>query len=312
VSRRARTLAGLLTASLAAWIAPPALAEPGGASAEVVFKAPVRYGVIARSGQAGVQIVTAGEHLVDPQEPGRSLRVQQVDADGLLLHTAAGRRHRVAPGQAVPGLPGAVLARTAAVRRIQYRYRSVDRVAHPDPVLASLHDGVAVLEVEVPERPVLPAAALRPPEAEASAAPAVLDAPLLSRVRVDEVSPQTYEVPRADVQAVLENTGRVLANLRPLVLPTFSLQAGVELRINSTASDGVLGEQGFTVSSPKLAERAGIQVGDRILRVNGTPVDGMPSLYRIYQALRNDAALQTIQVELERAGTPMTKVYRVR
>lgn len=305
--------AGLFAAGLALWMAHPALADPRvGGSAEVVFAAPVRYGLIARSGQEGTRIVAAGEHLFDPREPGRSVRIQQVEAAGLLLQTPAGARHRVVPGQAIPGVPGAVLDRIVAIRRIQYRYRSVDRVTRADPVLASLHDGLAVLEVQVPERPVLPVSALRPTDAEPSAPRAMLDGPLLSRVRVDEVSPETYEVQRADLQAVLENTGRVLADLRPFVLPTFSLQAGVELRINSTASDGVLGGQGFTVSSPKLAERAGIQVGDRILRVNGTPVDGLPSLYRIYQALRGDAALRSIEVELERGGTPVTKVYRVR
>jgi S1-C subfamily serine protease len=86
----------------------------------------------------------------------------------------------------------------------------------------------------------------------------------------------------------------------------------VEYHITSAASDGVLGRQGFTVWAPKLAARAGIEVGDTILSVNGIPVDGFPSLYRIYQQVRRTPALATVQVELERGGSRVTKTYRVR
>ena len=64
--------------------------------------------------------------------------------------------------------------------------------------------------------------------------------------------------------------------------------------------------------APKLAERAGIQLGDTILSVNGVPVDGFPSLFRIYQQLRRTPALATVQMEVERGGTRVTKTYRFR
>lgn len=44
----------------------------------------------------------------------------------------------------------------------------------------------------------------------------------------------------------------------------------------------------------QLAARAGIEVGDTILSVNGVPVDGFASLFRIYQQVRRSPALGTI------------------
>jgi S1-C subfamily serine protease len=66
------------------------------------------------------------------------------------------------------------------------------------------------------------------------------------------------------------------------------------------------------VTAPKLAERAGIEVGDIILSVNGRPVDGLASLYTIYRAIRHDSALTTVRMELERQGTRLTRTYRIR
>ena len=121
-----------------------------------------------------------------------------------------------------------------------------------------------------------------------------------------------YEVKGADVQALLEDAGRVLADLAPIVLPIPSFQTGLQYRITSAASNGVLSKQGFTVTAPKLAERAGIEVGDTILSVNGRPVNGFASLYAIFQAVRRDPALRTVQVELERRGSRLTQTYRIR
>lgn len=95
-------------------------------------------------------------------------------------------------------------------------------------------------------------------------------------------------------------------------MPTLSLQAELQYRITSAASDGVLSAKGFTVTAPKLAARAGLEVGDTILSVNGQPVDCFANLYRIFRAVRQDPGLGTVQVELERRGTRLTKSYRIR
>jgi S1-C subfamily serine protease len=131
-------------------------------------------------------------------------------------------------------------------------------------------------------------------------------------VRVREVAPGLYDVNAADVQAALEDTGRVVAEVWPAVQPSLSLQAGLQYRITSAASDGVLTAQGYTVTAPKLAERFGIQAGDTIVRVNGQAVDGFASLYGIFRAVQSDPTLSAVRVELDRGGTRLTKTYRIR
>jgi membrane-associated protease RseP (regulator of RpoE activity) len=197
------------------------------------------------------------------------------------------------------------------------QYRAVERITHADPVLLSLDGTRAVLEVEVVRSHMPPtgiSANVGAPPDPLPVPPArlALDAGLLSHVRIQEVGRGLYEVKGADVQALLEDAGRVLADLAPIVLPIPSFQTGLQYRITSTASDGIISRQGFTVTAPKLAQRAGIETGDTILSVNGRPVNGFASLYTIYREVGRDPTLNTVQVELKRQGTRLTKTYRIR
>jgi hypothetical protein len=139
-----------------------------------------------------------------------------------------------------------------------------------------------------------------------------LDEDLLKNVEVQDLANGQYEVNKSDFLAVLENAGRVLAELRPFVLPSFSLARGFEYQVTSAASDGVLSPKGFTVWDAKMATRAGIEMGDTILNVNGRAVDGVASLYKIYQDLRENPTVARIEVQLERAGQRLLKVYQMR
>jgi len=289
------------------------------ARTEIRLPAPVRYALI-RQGPGGPQTVVAqGDLLFHPQDPARSWNVEEVTAGSLVLRQGPRGRPQALPvGSPLAGMPGWIFTGTALVEEVHYRYRVVDRTPHPDPILVTLQGARALLEVEIrPSQPAPPEGAPRvaaapPAPAPAPPARATLDGDMLEKLRIQETSPGLYEMPAAEVQAVLDNAGRVLADLAPLVLPHLSLQTGLTFQITSAAGDGVLSAQGFTVTAPKLAERAGIQVGDTILRVNGQPVDGVASLYRLFQAVRQDPALHTVQVELDRRGSRLTKTYRVR
>ena len=335
-ARRDRVLAALAVAILAAPVpaagAPPpgqeALVTLGEASAEIRFPAPVRYAVVLQEPEKIRRLYARGEILFHPRDPTRSLTVERVEAGAVTVRAGPRGSPQALPiGKPIPGFPGFTFIGTALLDQIRYRYKVVDRIQQPDPVVVVLEGSRAILEVEVVHRASAPAQAppsAMPPGAglgEGVAPPAgqptppgraTLDAELLDKVRVREVSPGLYEVPAADVQALMENAGRVLSDLAPVVLPTLSLQTGLQYRVTSAAADGVLTAQGFTVSAPKLAERAGLQAGDTVLSVNGQPVDGFASLYRIFQAARRDPALTTVQVELERKGTRLTKTYRIR
>lgn len=287
-------------------------------SAEVRFPTPSRHAIVAQQPGAVRALYGCGDVIPYPREPGRVLRVVRVEPNHLMVREgASGRPQVLRTGDAAPGFPGRIFSGTVLIDAVHYRYRRVERVVHVDPVLVTLEGSRAVLEVEVARRAGSTPLILSEGTDGSSAGPSLpkrttLDATLLTQARVRELASDRYEVQAADVQAVLENAGRVLAELGPGVLPTYSTTGGVQYRITSAASDGVLGRQGFTVTAPKLAERAGIEVGDTILSVNGVPVDGFGSLYQIYQQVRRNRATATVQVELERRGNRLTKTYRVR
>lgn len=295
-----------------------ALVILGEASTEIRFPAPVRYAVLLQVPGNLRRLYTRGDIVFHPQDPAQSLTVERVEAGAVLFREGPrGRVQSLKSGRPVPGFPGLTFTGTVMLDQLHYRYKAVDRIGRPEPVLVALEGSRAVLEVEVLRSPA--PAAPAPSEVATPSAPqptpparATLDAQLLDKVRVREIGPGLYEVNAADVQAALDNAGQVLADLWPAVQPSLSLQTGLQYRITSAAGDGVLTGKGFTLTAAKLAERAGLQVGDTILSVNGRPVDGFASLYGIFRAVRSDPALSTVQVELDRRGTRLTKIFRIR
>jgi hypothetical protein len=242
------------------------------------------------------------------------LTVDRIEASSMIIRAGRwGRAYPLRAGSAIPGIPGLTFTSTVLLEAVEYRYKVVDRIAHADPVLAALEGARGLLEIET-LRPSTTAASL-PPQGQVlpnSPPRAMLDEGLLEGVKVREVGRDVYEVPAAQVRPVLDDVGRVLMDLAPSVLPILSRKEGLQYQIKSAASDGVLTGQGFLVTSPKMAEQAGIQQGDRILSVNGMPVDSLGSLYGIYRQVQRDTALTTVQVDLERQGTHLTKTYRIR
>ncbi len=306
-----------------------ALVTLGASSAEVRFPTPLRHAILLRKPGEIRTVYARGDVLFHPKDATQSLTVERVEPAALVVRKGPrGRAQTLRIGSPLPGFPGLTFSGTVLLEELHYRYQAVDRPGHADPVLVVLEGARAVLQVEVPRTtslPAQPAPSPAPPggtRADEGTAPpsppptpperALLDGDLLEKVRVQETGPGLYDVNAGDVEAVLENTGRVLADLAPLVLPTLTLKTGLQYQITSAAGDGVLTGQGFTLTAPKLAARAGLQVGDTILSVNGQPVDGFGSLYRIFQAVRRDPTLRTVQVELERRGSRLTQTYRLR
>lgn len=66
------------------------------------------------------------------------------------------------------------------------------------------------------------------------------------------------------------------------------------------------------MTNPNLAGRAGIEVGDVILAINGQAVNSFADLFNLYlQAVRNPR-LSDVEVKLERRGQSVTNSYRIR
>jgi hypothetical protein len=275
---------------------------------------PTHYAIVLHEVGKIRTLHATGDTIFHPDDPTRSLRVVRVEPGTLQVRPGRwSRSQTLLAGSAIPGFPGLTFTRTVLLEAVEYRYKAVDRIVYTDPVLVSLEGSRGVLEVETLRSTT--AAASLPSQASVLPNPparATLDAGTLKQIRVREIGPNQYEVPTADVRPVLDNVGRVLIDLAPTVLPMLSRKEGLQYQITSAASDGILTNQGFVVTSPKMAGRAGIEVGDRILSVNGTPVDSLGSLYGIYRQAQRDPALSTVRVDLERRGAHLSKTYRIR
>jgi hypothetical protein len=247
------------------------------------------------------------------------VKIQQIERRRLRLRDASTQRVVwVGVGDLVPGLPDRRVTRMALLGGLDYQYRVRADSLDPEPRLLGIRGNRAALEVDVPEpKPIASVTPSHAPDAsgEAEQIPALhrkLDATLLGRVEVTRTGPNTYEVRGADLQEVLDHGGQVLAEAWPSVWPLVSLREGVSFQVRSPVADGVLGPGGFRVISPNLARRAGIEVGDVILSVNGQTVNNFLDLYRLYQEVRRDPKPSLIETRLERQGGPVTKTYRIR
>jgi membrane-associated protease RseP (regulator of RpoE activity) len=304
---------------------PPPRSEPGEVSnvnppmAEVTFPTPQRFLVVTEAGSQRQRLYGIGEVLTEAGEADHAVAIQRLEAKRVQLRDTRTRRVLwVAQGERIPGFTNRRITRIALLRGLDYQYVATASSLDAEPRVVAIRGERALLEVDVP--PPRPPVAVALPRATGAVGanhqvPPLdrkLDATLLGRVRVKETGPHAYEVSAADLREALEHGGQVLAEAWPTIWPLASLRDGVGLQLQSPVADGVLGPRGFRVTSPNLAQRAGIEVGDVILAVNGQAVNSFGDLYTLYQQVRRDSRLSVVEVSLERQGVQMTNTYRVR
>ncbi len=127
-----------------------------------------------------------------------------------------------------------------------------------------------------------------------------------------EVEADTWEFPGKEVKQLGNHMGPLLEETLRSATPTFTLAGGVGLRPDTSAGSGVLDKRGFSIDYMKLAGRTGLEVGDRILFVNGQPVNSAGGLFRIYRQLKSDASLSEVKVVINRNNQLRTLTYRLR
>jgi hypothetical protein len=288
-------------------------------SAEVAFETPRRFAAFLELSTKRQRLFGVGEILPDPKASGSEYQLKQIEEQRLQLGSPRGRKAIwVTVGDAVPGRPGWRLIGTPNLRTVEYRYVRTDGLLDPEPRVVDLQGDRARLEVDIPLT-----VSTTPPTGTTARAKSVPSLPspetarkfentLLGRVRVKPTAEDSYEINAADLNAALAAGRQLMAEAWPKVSPTVSPRQGVSLEIQSPIADGTLGPRGFHVTSPNLAERAGVQVGDLIVGVNGQPVNGFADVYRVYSQMQRDPNLSVIQLDLERQGQRVTKTYRIR
>ena len=251
---------------------------------------------------------------MDPADPSRTVKIQQIERKRLRLKDSQTQRIVwVAEGELVPGFPDRRFTRAASLTGADYRYVATVAPLDPEPRLLSIHGERAILEVDV--HPPQSLVAVPPRHGDSpSGAPSTVDAldrkpdvTPFERVRVTETAPDTYEVSSAELKDALDHGGRLLAQQWPRVQPLLSIRDGISLQVKSPVADGVLSPRGFQVTSPNLAGRAGIEVGDVILAIDGQAVSSFADLYYLYRKAVRNPRLSEVEVRLARRGVPVTK-----
>ena len=288
-------------------------------SAEVAFDAPRRFAALLEPSTKLQRLYAAGDIIPDAKGPDGEYQIKQIEKGGLQLGSLRrGEAVWIAVGGVIPGRAGWRVIGTPSLRVVEYRYVRTGGPLDTEPRVVELRDDRARLEVDMPltvsGSPAIGAAVRAtpmptPPPPEAGR---TFESTLLGRVRVKPTADDSYEINAADVNAARESGVQLLAEAWPKVWPSGSFRGGLGLDVQSPIADGTLGPRGFRVTSPNLAERGGVQVGDLIVGVNGQPVNGFADVYRVYRQMQRDRNLSLIQLDLVRQGQHLTKTYRIR
>lgn len=296
-----------------------AVPESGGPIAELTFTAPQPFVIIAGPPQDWRRLYAAGETIAPPSVVGRGVRILQIDPRGVLLR-AGGSTAAIwlEPGDRLPGLLDRFVEGTTLLGSLQYQFRVVAGSTDPEPRLICVLASHASLELTVPgprQGSQVPAGGKEEATRMEIVAPRE-DSPDQSRgagaaAPFVEVAPHTYRVGAKELQALLDQGARLVAEAwaggwLPVPAPSRDPQA-----IESPVADGTLGPRGFRLMSAKWAEAAGLETGDLILAVDGRAVNTFDDLYHAYQQVRRVARRPRFEVTLERDGVQLTKTYLI-
>lgn len=261
---------------------------------------PVWMAVI--SNREGAQLlVEAGEPIFRDDDPHPLGVVRAVTPVGLTVALSQGGREiRVPPGRSLPGAGELVFRDAALVQTLEYRHRVVDRgsrkVLAGELYLVGLRGKRAILQRDTEPPP----------------SPTEIMEKRLAAIQIIQAAPRVWEVNARDVQAAMESGEAIFNHALNESRVDISRAHGIGLELKTPIADVRVDRSGFLITSPNLASRAGLQVGDRILGVNGMPIDGYGGLVRAYRHIKNDSSIRTVSLTIERNEQPLTFTYRVR
>jgi hypothetical protein len=287
--------------------------------AEVTFAAPQRFAVVNEPQTKRRRLYGKGDLVLDGKGTDQRFVVEEVEATGLQIRdTRTQKLIRVAVGEVLPGGGARRLAETTVLDGVDYCYVSVKGSVDPEPRVFQVRTRRASLLVETPPPQttvaVAPADTVQPAPVREYALQTQqrLDATILGKVQVKGAGRDNYEVSAADLRMAMDHGEQVLMEAWSTVRPMLSWDQGINFQIKSPVADGVLGPRGFRVTSPNLAERAGLEMGDVVLAVNQQPINGFGDLFRLYRQVKADQRLTMVELKLERQGQLVTKTYRIR
>jgi hypothetical protein len=263
------------------------------------FPHPIRMAVI-ENGQGIRMLVKDGDPIFRGGDARAVGMVQAVGPDGLGLRSTDGKLVRVLPGLPIPGAPDLLFRRAVLVKTLEYRHRVAERNAPKtlggELYLIELHGSRGILQRDV-DPPLSPTEAM---------------AQRLAAIQPIQVMPHVWEVDARDIRAAMDSGEAIVSHALSQSRVDLSSSGGIGLEVKTPIADVRVDQRGFLITSPNLAERAGLQVGDRILGVNGMPIDGLVTLIQAYRAVKGDSSTRAITLTIERNDQPLTLTYRIR
>jgi len=301
-------------------------AEPTPA-ARVEFTAEVRlpdptWFALIRNPEADHQgLYKGGEPIftgMDPMPVGKLVAVRQ---DSILVALPNGKTIRIAEGGRFPGSRALVFVRSIQLDsfRFQVRYGKPSPFPGTDYSVVEIQGRQAILQRDALPTEGRAAVAAATPSlserhtlTESSSHRGASLASLVNAVPMREVAPDTWEVAAAQLKQVSGQAGELFSEALATAVPSLTPWYGVALKVATSLGGGTLDRRGFLVENLKLAQRAGLEMGDRILFVNDEPVNSLGGLYRMYKKLSADSGVSEVTVVVNRDNRLRTLTYRLR
>jgi membrane-associated protease RseP (regulator of RpoE activity) len=174
---------------------------------------------------------------------------------------------------------------------------------------AALSAALLVLGSPEPRRPAADPAPGTIDADPASARAVATAPPGARRLRDLSAVPGGASAPVASGQARAERGRPPASSTSITLLDPLAPRAARRWKVTSDWIEGVLGPEGFRVTAPRAASELGIAAGDIIVSVDGHPPRGVLA---VFTALQRDPDRATVTIELDRSGTRLVQVYRVR
>ena len=269
------------------------------------------------TGQVG--LYKEGEAIFAGDNPLPVGNIIAIESRSLRLATPGGSIIDITEGSRLPGSRPLIFVRSAWLDSLRFQLRFGRTAAYgKNYSVVSIEGQHAILErAAAPGEDAatgtgaVPGASGSPKGENATSGDSdVVD--IMKRIPFAEVAPDTWEIPEWNAKEVGNYLWPVLAETLRSAMPVVTFNDGLGLRLNNSLGMGTLDHEGFRIDYVKLANRTGLDVGDRILSVNDQPVNSAGGLVRLYRQLHSDPNLSEVKVVITRNNQPRTLTYRIR
>jgi hypothetical protein len=232
----------------------------------------------------------------------------------LVFGLPSGRTVEIPQGEKLPGQRGLIFVNSALLDTLRFQVRFGPATSpNSNYAVVNIRGRRAILERDATLGEVRgarsPTTITEPRGVAPDEAPLVK---LANRIPFEEVAPDTWEVPSEGVKEIGNQMWPLLTETLQSATPVVTMGNGVGLRLNNSLGSGTLDQQGFRIDYVKMAQRTGLEVGDRILSVNDQPINSAGGLVRIYRQLKSDASISEVKVVIQRGEEVRTLTYRIR